>query len=241
MIELAKAGRTLTYADKVLGYSPIAYWQLNEAAGTIAACSVNGAQSGNYVGVTLGQTGIGDGETCPLFDGTNDYVDTYSATLDAKFDGDEGSFMCWVKVNTGVWTDGVNRYPILFGEDNTNRIYLVKLAANNTLEYTRKADDNLDDLHSLTSFSLTTWFQALITWSIAGTAQATYINGVETAVSPTVIANNYVGNLTAGWTCIGAKTIPPEALDGLWSGWLAHCAIWDSVLTPAQIADLAVI
>ena len=44
---------------------------------------------GAYTGVTLGQDGIGDGNTCPLFDGANDFLDFYSAGFSSAFNGDQ--------------------------------------------------------------------------------------------------------------------------------------------------------
>ena len=53
-----------SYVSKVLSYSPIAYWALDEASGA-AVCRVNAAQNGTHTAVTLGQTGIGDVEQGP--------------------------------------------------------------------------------------------------------------------------------------------------------------------------------
>ena len=46
---------------------------MSEASGTDMIDAV-AAHNGTYTGVTLGQPGIGDGLTCPLFDGANDYA-----------------------------------------------------------------------------------------------------------------------------------------------------------------------
>ncbi|GAI14148.1 unnamed protein product, partial [marine sediment metagenome] len=83
------AGGVLAYDDKVLGMDPIAYWPLSETSGLVANCLVNPAQNGVYTGVTLGQPGIGDGNTAPYFDGTNDYVDVLTAAFIAAYNGSE--------------------------------------------------------------------------------------------------------------------------------------------------------
>ena len=97
------------YADKILGYSPIAYWPLWEADGSTAEDISGNGFDGAYVDVTLGADGIGDGRTCPLFDGAAGYMNAFSTGLRDAFNGAEGSFAIWAKVfNVGVWTDGNN-------------------------------------------------------------------------------------------------------------------------------------
>ena len=80
---------TPTYIQKVLGIEPgnlIAYWPMSEPSGGIAInAEGTAARNGAYTGVTLAQPGIGDGNTCPLFDGANDFNNVYSASLDAAF------------------------------------------------------------------------------------------------------------------------------------------------------------
>ena len=94
------------YANKVLSYSPIAYWQLNELVGSVANDSSGNDYHGSIVGCTLGQPGIGDGQTSFLFDGINDLVTLPAVALNADFDGDEGTMMVWTRVfNLGVWTE----------------------------------------------------------------------------------------------------------------------------------------
>ena len=94
------------YSDKVLGYSPIAYWPLWEASGATAEDISGNGFDGAYTGVTLGQEGIGDGNTCPLFDGANDYVDIYSAGFAGALMRLRVPLTGWMKVfNAGVWTD----------------------------------------------------------------------------------------------------------------------------------------
>ncbi|MFV1969356.1 MAG: hypothetical protein ACC628_28375, partial [Pirellulaceae bacterium] len=58
-----------------------------EASGSISDDLSPQGNDGAYTGVTLGQPGIGDGRTCPLFDGANDYNNIYSAALNTDFDG----------------------------------------------------------------------------------------------------------------------------------------------------------
>ena len=133
-----------SYSAKVLGIQPsnlIAYWRLNESSGAVADnYEGTAARDGAYVGVTLGQTGIGDGLTCPLFDGANDYVDIYSASLGAVFDKDAGTFAGWYKVaNAGVLTDGSWHYAAQLWADNSNYVALLKTSTNNVFSLRYRA------------------------------------------------------------------------------------------------------
>ena len=59
--DAAGLAAVLLYSEKVLALSPIAYWPLWEAAGAVAEDISGNGFDGAYTGVTLGQTGIGDG------------------------------------------------------------------------------------------------------------------------------------------------------------------------------------
>lgn len=122
------------YTDRVLAYSPIAYWPLNEASGGTAEDLSGNNYDGSYTGVDLGQTGIGDGNTAPYFDGTNDYVNIYSTGFRDVFNGAEGTVVIWAKVfNADVWTDGNVRYPTEFRVDGSNYVYAWTKFSNNSL------------------------------------------------------------------------------------------------------------
>ena len=228
------------YIDKVLGYGPIAYWPLNEQSGTVARCLVNPAQNGTYardVSVMTTGAGIGDGNTAPLFDGTNDYVDIYSATLNAAFSGSEGTLVLWVRVlNVGVWTDGTLRIAARLYVNGTNYAQLARSGVNSTLAYDYTAGGVYDGV-ALGGLATTTWMQLGVTWSAAADQVRAYHNGIQTGATQTVLGA-WAGALDAARTIIGAAVTPPAAL---WSGWLAHCIVWDRALAPAEIAALAVV
>jgi hypothetical protein len=199
-------------------------------------CQVDPAQNGVYTGVTLGEEGIGDGRTCPLFDGVNDYVNIFTTTFRDAFDEDEGSMMVWAKVaDAGVWTDGVSRRALTVGVDGNNRVLLQKSVVANAFEYLYTAG-GVSKLRASTISSVD-WNVFAITWSksadevrayLAGTQQGTTLNGLGV----------WVGNLSANTTVIGAGSTVPAAV---FHGYLAHVAIWDRPLTLTEIEDLAVL
>jgi len=89
------------YWERVMATDPIAYWPLWETSGTVARCLINPAQNGAYNSNVSGWPpgpGIGDGNTAPFFDGTNDYVNPFSVTFRGRFNGAEGTVMIWAKV-----------------------------------------------------------------------------------------------------------------------------------------------
>lgn len=228
------------YIAKVKSYNPIAYWPLNELTGSTAICQINTAQNGTYTGVTLGQSvtdASGVTFVCPLFDGTNDFVDIYSATLGGAFDGDEGTLMIWARVfNVGVWTDSTKRFAVQtpYGSGQ-NVINLIKHNNNNSLRWLREANNDLDSLVNA-GYSTTDWFHFAITWSVVADENVYYYNGSETGSDSTIGAwNTALFSTTAN--NIGASSQVPASP---WYGWLAHGALFTSPLTGPQIADLAV-
>lgn len=225
------------YSQKVLSYGPIAYWPLWEPSGAVAQCLVNPAQNGTYVGVTLGQPGIGDGQTAPFFDGVNDCVPIWSAALVAAFNGSEGSMASWARVNAvGVWTDAASRHVFTLAVDANNRAYYRKDTVANQLHW-RYAAGGVTLNRTRAGENTTNWFHIAITWSAAANQVICYFDGVQEG-AVLVGLGVFVGALLAANTVIGAwSTAPTQA----WHGWLAHCAAWDRPLTPAEVAQLAVV
>lgn len=238
------------YYRKVLYYRPIAYWPLWETSGMVARCLVNTAQNGTYTGVTLGQAGIGDGNTCPLFDGANDYCDIYTAAFKDAFalyndptgllDESEGTVMVWAKVaNAGVWTDGADRFLLQLAVDANNRLLCAKTITNNRLFLKYAAGGAFED-QAINGMTTIEWMCLGMTWSKSAGANGEvkhFLNGVQQGATDTALGV-WVGNLAAAATTIGASSTGPAEP---WHGWLAHCAVWDTPLTPTQIADLAVV
>lgn len=228
-----------TYVQRVIATGPIAYWILGESAGATAVDQINSpAQDGTYTGVTLGQTGIGDGNTSPFFDGANDSVDVFTAALTAAFNGTAGTALFWVIVfNAGVWTDGSSRYGLHFIVDGANQIYMKKDNTNNRVEF-RYLAGGVNREVIVTPISDLNWMAWALTWdrNAGATGEAIgYINGVQQGAT-LINLGNWAGPLTGA--AIGAFNLAPA---GVWHGNLAHAIIWDSALTPAQILDLSAV
>ena len=244
MLPLTGAGPSaggLPYGEKVLSYSPIAYWQLNETSGTTAVCSVNAAQNGtlNRDISTMGTgTGIGDGNTAPDFDGGSDVVDIYTTTFRDAFNGAEGTAACWAKVSgVGAWTDGDLRFGIQLYVDDNNQIYILKSSTSNTLTWNYEAGNTVEQI-SKGSLTETGWMHLALTWTKTSEQVMAYYKGSQEGATATSLGTWSGDPLSSIATCIGAYSVTPGAP---WDGYIAHVAMWDSALSGATIAILATV
>lgn len=236
----------IAYSQKVKSSGPIAYWIMGEAAGLVSIDQINSpAQDGAYTGVTLAQPGIGDGNTCPFFDGANDYNNVYTVTFRGVFNGAEGTILIWSKVtNAGVWTDGVQRMMFYFRVDGNNFININKNNANNQIQFVYRANaTNSIVTHNLVA-PPTDWFVLAITWSKStlptGEMKAYYGLPNELAqVGATQVALGvWAGNLAATFTTIGSLGTGPASV---FNGYLAHCAVWGSALDLPTLQGLGMV
>jgi hypothetical protein len=226
-----------SYIDKILGYSPVAYWPLYEISGVVAADlsgnGFNGVYSSNVSGWPP-ETGIGDGNTAPFFDGASKYVLLTSAGLTAAFPKDEGTIFIWAKVfNSGVWTDAAVRRAINFRYNTQNQQYIQRTVANNTLNYYRIAN-NIADQITQSPVSSLNWMCLVYTYSVANDKFIAYYNGVQTGLTQTGIGSWAAGAIGCWIGCYNAAT-------NFWYGPLAHAAIFGRPLNSTEIANLYVI
>jgi hypothetical protein len=226
-----------TYAQKVLGYKPIAHWPLWEKSGTVARDASGNGRDGTYssdVSVMGTGAGIGDGNTAVYFDGTNDSLDCFTASLTAAFDVDNGSWIIWAKVNAAaVWADGVARYGLYLYTDAPNYTRINKGAGANSMVLRYEANNVLE---TVTHTDNPTGFVCYgLTWDTAADEVRAYANGTQTGVTQAGLGV-WAGALTR--TVIGASNTNPIPANP-WHGWIAHVAVWSTTLAPAQMADLA--
>lgn len=228
-----------TYIQKVLGYNPIAYWPLTETSGTTAVCQVNAAQNGTYardVSVMGTGVGIGDGNTAPDFDGTNDFVNIYSVTFRNAFDGDIGTAQAWVFPDN--WADGSVRNILTLAADADNFIDILKNGAN-AVRFRVKCNGVFNSYnYAVPVGERNLWLHCALTWSWGGvnTEVKCYI---ATDLKNTFnVAGQFTGNLAATTTCIGsANTTPANEYSGLES----HCAVFATALGQSAITDLGAV
>lgn len=228
------------YTNKVVALSPIAYWPLAELSGLVIVDASGNGRNGAYKGAgepLLGQVGIGDGRNAPLFDGTNDYGDIFSASLAGAFSGAEGTVACWVKINAaGVWSDAADRRPINLRVDANNRLNMNKTATLNQVSCTYVAGGTSKGVNFTTAGPLT-WFHLAMTWSAGADQLKFYVNGTQQGATQTALGT-WAGSLATGVCAIGASDLIGSAE---WSGNVAHVAVWASALSAAQVLALATV
>jgi len=226
-----------SYADKVnsiAGNRPVGYWPLWEQTGAVATDISGSAHHGAYTGVTLGQTGIGDGRTCPLFDGTNDYVDVYSASLAAAWPGGTITTAGWLKVSAaGVWTDTNIRNVTRFLVDGNNYNQMYSDGVGNLVYNIKSGGVNKAIIQAMGG--TTAWVH--VAQTLGGGNMKAYMNGVQSGLTQAGLGA-WVGAPIITECVLGATNITPGSV---WSGYLAHWAIWNTALSDAQILTLATV
>jgi len=219
------------YALKVLSYSPIAYWRLNESSGIVATDSSGNGYNGTYANVSVGASTFEDGAACPTFDGSSSYVDIYSAGFDTAWDKDEYTLMCWFK-HSGTWNDGNNRDAIYMAVDSSNRVYIRKSSvAAGQARVT--ADRNGTEFQRGISTTSNDWLFYAQTVSVLADAFKAYQDGVNFGGTLSSLTA-WVGALSSATTLIGARS---QAGTGVFNGQIAHIAILP-LLNAAAILDL---
>lgn len=225
------------YKRKLLTIEPddlIGYWLLDESAGDTAEDSSGNDHAGAVNNLTWGEDGIGDGGTAAAFNGGSSYVDVYSTNLRDLFDGDEGTLLAWARVSdSGVWTDGALRYVAFFMVDANNVVLIRKSMTNNTLTFEYHAG-GVTEFVNHSGMSTLGMMCLALTWSKTADIVRAYVDGVQVGTSSTL--GTWAGTLASTKATWGANTTAPWEV---WSGDIAHCALWKKALTPTQIGDLA--
>lgn len=233
------------YIRKVLGTEPqdlLCYWTMGDKSGVIADNIVGDPGfDAAYTGVTLGAPGIGDGGTCPWYDGANDTMNVYTTALRDGFDGNEGSLMFWFRVNAaGVWSDSTIRYLAWLScgpsnDDDWLVTYKDSTAGRFKMFFAAGVGYKLVQIDGLSS---TAWICAHQTWTDSGDAYKAYLNGVQQGSTLTGFGP-WTQQLSETRCKVGsAGTGAPT---GVWHGWMAHVAIWTKCLTQPQVVALATV
>jgi len=230
---------TVQYHQHVLAMNPIAYWVLGEKSGTVAYDLVSGraagAQNGAHTNVTLWQNGIGDGRTCPLYNGATSYTNAFSATLAGVVNGQEGSVVLWAKVaNVGVWTDSTRRDMFFTQADANNFLILRRNVGNNELGWVYNANGTTKSV-ALGGQTTTDWMHVGVTFSRSAGANGqmiAYYNGAQTGATQTALGT-WAGAIVS--CLVGATTVAPG---NVWSGYIAHCAVWNRPILASEIQKL---
>ena len=154
--------------------------------------------------------------------------------------GEQTDIITVAKVSgAGVWTDGATRFAMQINDDADNRYYVAKLAANNTFRWLGEAGNGAAVLDDATSSS-TDWVCVAETWSDSNNDDQfkAYENGAQNGATSADLNAWGGAGLSNTQTVLGATD---TALNNPWSGYLAHLAVFDYVLSAAEILDLATV
>ena len=225
------------YWRKVRSIRPanlIAYWPLWEPSGAVAYDYSTFARHGANVALGARAAGSDGVHQAALFDGATSYVNVYSASLAAAFNGAEGTIIIWPKVyNVGVWTDTLLHWIIHFcSVDGNYTIRIYKDTSNPLVWLYYTFGVTLSVALSVTP----TIFKCLgMTWSKSNDRMRAFYNGLQTGVDQTGMGV-WVGALDATRTVVGAESTVPISV---WYGYIAHGALWSAELSPSEMLQAA--
>jgi Concanavalin A-like lectin/glucanases superfamily/Lamin Tail Domain/CotH kinase protein len=212
---------TSAYRNVILADNPVAYWELDEAAGVATAADSAGTpQTGSYQNVTLGQTSAyANLATCGQFNGSTSRVQVAADNI-FNLGTADFSVEAWAKTPVATRGDVFNyKNATDFG------IFLNNSGSGSIGGY-------LNGFLPSHVATINAWYHIVITRS-AGTARL-YVNGVERGVAaaassfsanaPVFIGANHTG--APGYTV----TIP-------FNGWIDEVAVYGTALSAARVLD----
>lgn len=157
-----------------------------------------------------------------------------SGALDGVFDGNEGTLHCRIRVaSSAVWTDATARTAVHLQYDADNKI-LVEKRTDNELRVEYRGAGVWIDGYLVKGVYPTSDVNVTLTWSQDDLAVIAYVDGIMTWLQEPLGVFAGGGAVAAASTRIGARSTTLQP----WSGQIAHVAVWDTVLTPYEVARL---
>lgn len=232
---ISTKGRKIPFGNKVAALSPYVWWKLNETSGTTITNYGSGGATFNATwtvgGGALGVAGIGDGLTAVRMNATS-LIANGAFTAPSAAVMDTGTLMFWWKLSTAQWNDGVNHGTRLDRGDSRNYIRLSKTTGAG-LGLQRVGSAIPGTSYVLAPTKSEDWFILALTWNQAANQSNAYqiLKGGTVAVSASGVSGGAWEVGTALWQIgySGATSL----------GDYAHWILFPSVLTQAQLQDLA--
>jgi hypothetical protein len=234
------------YADVLLdigGADLLAYWQLNELAGSVADNATGlAARDGAYgagAAAALDNTPSINGDTAPYFDGDGvggDFVNIYTTSLRDTLDGGELTLSGAFKAPVAAFTDGTQRYAANFFVDNDNGFLFRKTTTNNQFEVIYEAATTVKTVQTTIS-AAEIWHHVALTVSATADEMKVYIDGVQVGATQTGLGV-WAGTLLSTATTLGAANTSTNVP---WLGWLGHWAIFSRALSDADVLAIGAI
>lgn len=246
--------RTVAYVNRVLALGPVAGWALQDTAKPTMAAAVGTAvgrttvdsAGGASQNTTLGVAGpFGDRAVNFTGAAAPQYISIGSAALDAVFDGNTGSMIAWGRY-TGDWASTGDLVPatgylihLRYATDGTYYMVIGRShpTAGNTVQFRRRAGNLIGEV-SYTTDAPTGWFMMGFTWDTAAGQLKAYYNGQQIGLTVTDKGLDTWGAASVsdeGTNVLGSGSLADQP----WVGDVAHCYLWDRVLTPAEMEYLS--
>ena len=227
------------YIDTVLGLNPIAYWPLNETAGSTAVnAEGTAARNGTYAASpTLNAITGPDGVNGAVhFDGANQFLDIYSASLEAAFDKDTFSISFWMRTNWQALGSGEE--IIILRSDSNNQVRIFRAGAANAIQLFYNGSGTNKSRTDSDAKDTNTWYHYVLTVDVTGADEhKAYRDGSQLGLTLTGL-----GSWAGSWATTRVNVAANSQVPSLtYEGYMAHVAFFDYVLTPAQVLELATI
>lgn len=201
----------------------LGYWPLMESAGTVGLDFSGNGRNGTYSGsLVYGDTGIGDGWTSPYFEGTNCQLNV-TTSMTGVFNGLEGTIMIWARRPN--WTDALRDALTCQSVTGSWLTFRGTSSGQMVLSY---IGGGIERSIFITGLSGNGWYCFTQSWSKSTDQVKAYKNGVQSGSTLTGLGT-WTGEVS--FFRIGFRSY-------WWLGNLAHCAIWNTALSDAQVLAL---
>jgi hypothetical protein len=211
-----------SYQDVVMKDSPIAYWRLEETTGPMVD-RIGGRNFTTFGSPTLGSAGpLLAGDNAVVFNGTSAYLNTpYAAALNPSAPFSAEAWVRWDGGNPTAYTFVV----CTVSSGNMTGWGFIK-QSNTQLLYLVWGDGSVQKIVNGVNMVSGTWYHAVFTHD--GTTGRFYINGVSAGAPMSAV---FVPSSTMPLRICAA----PYSVSGFHNGAVDEIALYNVVLTPAQI------
>jgi hypothetical protein len=213
----------LSYQQQILADGAVAYWPLDDAAGSTEARDAAGARTGTLYGATSGVAGLG-GETAVRFTGINSGL--LVPPLPSQYP--TYSYEIWARPTAAT---GPNYSLLMRGPQFAYGLFAWQLVRNPQVQYALN-EVSSQSVESPTPTPQAVWNHLALTFD--GTVLRLYLNGVLDTSGAFTAHPQDGGTLGTGIGCRPVTSGPPAEF--CYMGDLQDVAIYARVLTPAEIA-----
>jgi len=224
------------YDERVMSLAPLAFWKLDETEGTVIHDTSGNGFDGTAVNVELAGDVFYDGSPAAVFNGTNAYIELFSAPLTAAFPYAEGTILAWARVPTSeIWLDPLTRGIVEFFRSTGNRVLMWKQVQSGAGRLnSRFAGNNVLIGQQLQFQSTLEFFPVIIRWNVAEGTMNFWVHGEPVAEPATGIQAWNLTPLTVAR--IGANG---SGFANLWQGSIKYVAIFPRALEDEEMRMLS--